>query len=944
MSEDRGIYADIISNDIGGILASIEGEIYGPGVPSLDPGLSAGDSVPVAFILPNSSRQPLLVPRRPLLKEISQGVWDHFMKYLPTFPGFAQWIQAEGSWGCPSGITLTGAATVWDSSKIVSWGYVNRYPSLIGSNVGYQTSTLADCNDVTGLVAFDQAGSLRVGALWALWDGQPADGYNATGLAPVTTATDVVIREYNSAGTYTNYSLAPLMAKQQKSGSGLISTVAGQRNRRGGWLFIDLLSDTTGVYVACLQDGFYFLRRSDHHVFRASYPADVSRVSPTTDPADGSAATLLPTALRTGSHCMFGAWILDCSYDLYDNSASINADWSNTNQVKPNHTNRGQVWSSIRASDFTMNHQSIDLKQLVPNLVRSMGCGIQVSLWNNLPATRFPILWDELSNPAAPRHEAILWFCGIDNSWNSHIVLARIELSDRTLTTIEDRVAPMSFPLQYPGIISDALGWWTSECNSSRVPYRSGLDDQALSLNPANSAGYTSASLLVNADSDCLVGGPNNGQKISNTSLPANHYLTAHGNTVGEDCHDNSIYRGFDFGGYDSSALVKSSQTATFCLPHPLPGDVTEDDIANLQSDAYSGALPGTLTPGSIYSPSGVVGAQQNHYLIHSEADYMITSTALGSPVSAHTAPFDPSVPGSFPPIPAGAINVILLPFGIGTDIYAYTLCRAYSGGGTIWTKGQVNLIPQTKLVYTTWLTKRNLDNSIAWRIDITDYYSWAGVTGTTSQWVTIPAPAYPHLTCRWQYEEVGGYVFVLAQHAWAAGESLVSIRPISGPGVLTARDPYLDIYQASDGMLVGRINLRIPTDVPARAYSLWINPAYLDGYPPRMRCLKNSLGQSVAEINMAWRPNTGDGGYGTTGDVWSRTVIAWGSTSPTTSGVISRTDVAYGADNASGFLSVGYPIQSDTENRAITQSYGSFWLGPKAGQGDTLYQQPKPV
>ena len=78
MSEDRGIYADIISNDIGGILASIEGEIYGPGVPSLDPGLNTGDSVPVAFILPNSSRQPLLVPRRPVLKEFSQGVFDFF--------------------------------------------------------------------------------------------------------------------------------------------------------------------------------------------------------------------------------------------------------------------------------------------------------------------------------------------------------------------------------------------------------------------------------------------------------------------------------------------------------------------------------------------------------------------------------------------------------------------------------------------------------------------------------------------------------------------------------------------------------------------------------------------------------------------------------------------------------------------------------------------------
>lgn len=89
MANDRVTYARVISNGDGGITADIEGVVYS-GVPSTNPDLQFGDQEPVGFLLPKSSRQPLIIARRSTVLE--------FPPLSSRIPPFAEglWPQSRG--------------------------------------------------------------------------------------------------------------------------------------------------------------------------------------------------------------------------------------------------------------------------------------------------------------------------------------------------------------------------------------------------------------------------------------------------------------------------------------------------------------------------------------------------------------------------------------------------------------------------------------------------------------------------------------------------------------------------------------------------------------------------------------------------------------------------------------------------------------------------------
>ena len=957
MSDDRALYADIVSNGAGGIMASIEGQTYGPGVPSLDPGLSAGDCVPVGFMHPGSSRQPLLLARRPILKEISQGVLDHFLRRIPTFTGFAHWIQSEGSWGCPSGVTVNSVPPVYDITKAVRYTGMGRYTAGAFIRNIANDNTLSDASDQVGLVAFqDSSGAQLYALMFTVWDGDYADSLYAIGSHPIAetaTGSDVVIREHRAFNDSTDYHFTPLLGAERKSGSGFMTTTEGQRGRRGGYFFLDQVTDPNGVYVCCLQTGFYFLRRSDQAKFKVAKPADVSRDYPSdwddgfSIPGDGY--IYKPFSLRTGSYSVYGKWILEGNYDAYDNESSAVSNWALFGNpggltfdrrvlVAPNHANRASVWLSERELDYTMTHQILHLSHLIPNLLRSMGCGFQASFFNSLPATRWPVLIDLLTDPGNPRTEAVLWFSGIDTDLASRLAIAKIHLATGEITKVDEFLAsPTYFPL-YASMVSDLMAWWASEINSTRVSWRSSIDDDWAVLD-SNAAGNTSASGPLNDDADADVReNAGTGFKKSNSTVPYVRKYSSHGNSIYGQARSLEVWRGNDFGTYKSGNLVKTLDNSSFCLCHPLPGDLDEDSLP-------SGVYPGVESPGSDLSPSGVVGKNQNHYLIHSEPDQIIINVIPGGAERSVPIPYA-TIGGTYPEIPVGALNVVTVPFGINSVATTWIPVRAYSGGAgaVMYTLGKINMVPITKTVYRTYLVKRNLDLSRNWKIVITDYFNWQGVAGTTMPWVSLPADAYPQLNSCWQWEEVGDYVFVLRQHVWH-NMSLSSNRNLASSSQLLDRDPYLDVYRSTDGTLLAHVNLRIPSDVPARAYNLWVKPTFIDGYSPRFRCGVNARGDSWAKCFLAWRPASGDAGFGTSSDTYTNTAITFGLTNVAGASpeILSRYDQLVAGDWGNGDF-YKQPLLSAFENLVVSPSGSSFWLGGYPNIGDGIYQQPAPA
>lgn len=149
MAQDRVTYARVLSNGAGGITADIEGAVYGPGVASMNPDLQAGDQVPVGFLHPQSSRQPLIIARRSTVAE-----FPALRSGVPPF-SWGLWPQSRGG---------PGLSMVSQESQIK--------PDLAGGSFFiFNLSPINSTFPPLGLCCPQIDGNLRVAIYWPKLDG-----------------------------------------------------------------------------------------------------------------------------------------------------------------------------------------------------------------------------------------------------------------------------------------------------------------------------------------------------------------------------------------------------------------------------------------------------------------------------------------------------------------------------------------------------------------------------------------------------------------------------------------------------------------------------------------------------------------------------------------------------------------------------------------------------
>ena len=200
----------------------------------------------------------------------------------------------------------------------------------------------------------------------------------------------------------------------------------------------------------------------------------------------------------------------------------------------------------------------------------------------------------------------------------------------------------------------------------------------------------------------------------------------------------------------------------------PLPGDYADKDLTCGSWDLN--CFPPSQSPSSQMSPSGIIGSQREHYVLRCEPDVIVN--AVEQSVRRVTT----KTPDA---IPMGSLDVT---DGVGSPaVYTYTPVRLLSEGGwwvgldpdgkptklpgAVYTMGTIDFTPVFQRVYRTYLTKRKFNGTIDWDVDITDYLSWPGIAGEHQLWSQQPAANLPCLYQIWQMQEVGPFLFLLAQH-----------------------------------------------------------------------------------------------------------------------------------------------------------------------------------
>lgn len=370
----------------GGLTVDIEGETYGPGVAALNPDLQVGDSVPVAFLHPGSSRHPVLLSHRPKLFElpaiIASGggggmtATSVIASVVATSIAFARLrAQSSGRWTSPEADERISQGLTADCNHLrfsTTVSGLSMETVLLGNIArtvdasAYEWTDWHSYTDNVGLVAWSaDDGSYTILAVYTpIWE-SGSGGHAPSGL----------LNEYLIGGTTTPIATQTINSTEDR----WFPPISGaDAERRQGALYWD---QTNRIYTIVTSEGIVSLRRDD-----------LVQVKTTWD------STAYRSSERTGNVAVCGRYLMECGY------TSINIS------TVPYHDNVERatlrIWTRDNTSLVWTPGSDLALRELVDSgtitggKYKIWGCGFWEPRAGTgysgydylLPSTRWPFL------------------------------------------------------------------------------------------------------------------------------------------------------------------------------------------------------------------------------------------------------------------------------------------------------------------------------------------------------------------------------------------------------------------------------------------------------------------------------------------------------------------------------------------------------------------------
>lgn len=907
---DRVVYAKVLANGAGGIQAEIEGEVYGPGVPALDPDLQVGDSAPVGFLNPGSNRQPLILSHKPRLLELPPG---SLTRPSSAGVGNGQWLTPEADYRNSCGLTEPTKQLILklDGSKPgtlrVLESDIQRFEIREEWGEKARLTHYAKHVDQLGLIAYTQQANGRSSTILARYSTMWVAPYGIDGHLGV-------IHEYDIGGepsaiaewvfSFHEISESPYTYENLGSRNGYRAQV----DRRAGYFFADILTESRAIYMVCLDSGIHTLRKSDGTQHFANWFPDPLR------PQSAGAVTA------------WGKYVFECGWSGYDKSNTAFNDFNATiGYVDPatlylplrdnslirlplpdNTTYRADLRYYVRSDDFsTYTTMSLSLLGLVDGKVtrKILSCGIYTygdtrilladgsaagSLLDtgpgwNLQSSRWP-LWI-----SAESKTIWFWLASMvdgetaEKPGASYFQIFALNFAAGSLSKKGEMVSSKVVLEPYPGWKADRMAEHAALATASQ--------------STQTQTGYHTTSAVVAHD-------PWGNPQV----IPYATYFYNVGWT----------YEGID------PAYKEEYDEADQYLPHPWPCPGGPDAYLSLVNTNDAIAISSRATP------SGCFDSQGNHYMIVSEPIKVYTT--MGSNYVYNPRPSDippwafwlPTLAETLHHEDSGTIAWFSGYKGLQgwyTDYYQWyntphTVVRAYTrhdkypfhywlvdpdqwpldaqpwtdeydfyyarvedlptileftclsgydrgeiehlGSVTLPYPGNLEVVdaayftnkktsfPSHEIRYVTYLVKTTAGGAQT-KLDITQRFSWSGASYYHSKAVDMPFA----LNC-WQWAAVGDYLFCLRQMYQSGG--MVRDPSISNPATdLQDEAPWLEVRSLSDLKLVGRL-------------PLWPDPksklrCQYDT-PPRMVVGVDINGNAWAQVFSSWNERSYDDYY----------------------------------------------------------------------------------
>lgn len=393
-------------------------------------------------------------------------------------------------------------------------------------------------------------------------------------------------------------------------------------DRNHGYFFVDIVTDSYGVYIVTLENGIIVHRRSDDAQHKSAWTPDQS----------------LPG--RTGSCSVYGQWLVEGCYTGYDKSQNALDQFNGLMQYTdpalaylgmrdgtfeqirlPDNANRAMFRFYVRdATTMVYTGYEIDLKAMVsgvtPRKVHSCGAwypygvalydsgGTELDLGDgtlllysgadyNMQCNRWP--W--LARPAAteggtpPAVEVWFWVCTqagkagdeVNNAGRSYWTLCALQPAT-SITEIKNQLITSADPIPY---IEPYTGWWADQQAAQAASSAASLETGA----PDSFEGNASYAIYVADDPGYVPEDPVN---------PVGGRLYVTGTT--EVRLRGSIYNG-------TVANNPQNDDMDRFVPHPLPTNAGA--LGPVESQMQDG-----MVPTSDHVPSGCFDLHANHYCI----------------------------------------------------------------------------------------------------------------------------------------------------------------------------------------------------------------------------------------------------------------------------------------------------------------------------------------
>lgn len=581
MRPDLFAWGTVVSSGGGKANVDVHGEVYEE-VPVAGHPVEAGDVVPTGFVLRDSQRMPVALglkaknaPRKLIVKTKTKGD--------------GQWVTPEADFLNSRGLTVASkwlrfstphvlntlfATARWGSDP---WGAIAMYSEPLGQ--------------VAFTVKVPSGTATYLATFWVNFDG---GWYGTNG-----TITETVIQgQFATTQRTINFGTNP-------SNGINYETLEGDsffRERRQGFLFVDVVTKDTGIYVLPLRNtGIYVIDRATGSAGFTPYPADANR-----------------GFTRGGSVSCYGKFAVECGYTGWDHSDQALEQYSSLIDFRdpiniegitlPDHAGRGKVWVYTRKDDLTFDSAAVDLKAVTPNLMRILGCGCfssDTQYWHDTSTDEYVAY----ASPYTPSWQRIL----------SHRFPWILEKRKDPLVMIQTSVMTKVKTFGDPGLSM----WQLLSLNPNSKEVK--VVNQKINKNAPMYAhpGWLEERRIaysIESAASILPGNPEGSPWGATTNRTENLTTDGNGDPVVFEYQTVQRTRGWKLEAIDE---FRDGDTNAFefrdaFLMHPLAGDVDEHSynaISNLIGLGYDSWA-------SITSPlncSGVVDGYQRHFCVVSE-------------------------------------------------------------------------------------------------------------------------------------------------------------------------------------------------------------------------------------------------------------------------------------------------------------------------------------